>query len=123
MTPSCKWPIGQSKYCIPWPFSRCLISMQYLVFLTLILFLYILNAYQGNDVFFIETTFSDLHGAFDTDNVFVLDEKGVRDEESSKTNKGRQGMASELQKRATMFELRNDCAFLALEFFGIFLPL
>lgn len=58
--------------------------MQYLVFLTLILFLYILNAYQGNDVFFIETTFSDLHGAFDTDNVFVLDEKGVRDKESSK---------------------------------------
>ena len=52
--------------------------------MTLILFLYTLNAYQGNDVFFIETTFPDLHGAFDTGNLFVLDEKGVRDEESSK---------------------------------------
>lgn len=52
--------------------------------MTLILFLYILNAYQGYDVFFIETPFPDLHGAVDTGNVFFLDEKGVRDEESSK---------------------------------------
>ena len=40
-----------------------------------------------------------------------------------KTNKGRQGMASELQKRATMFELRNDCAFFSFGILWHFLPL
>lgn len=46
--------------------------------------IYILTAYQENDVCFVETTFPDLHDAFDTGNVFALDEIGVRDEESSR---------------------------------------
>ena len=47
-----------------------------------ILQIYILTAFQENDLFFVETTFPDLHGAFGAGYVFVLDEIGVRDEES-----------------------------------------